>query len=77
MPIRRTAGSRKGSIAKASARLNLAPQSISGQITSFEAQIGIELFARQRDKMKLSGMGLWIYSYAKEIFQLGDELKNF
>ena len=27
--------------------------------------------------MKLSGMGLWIYSYAKEIFQLGDELKKF
>lgn len=65
----------EGSIAKASARLHLTPQTISGQITSFEAQIGFELFTRQGRKMQLSEMGRLIYSYAHDIFQLGDELK--
>jgi len=31
----------EGSISKASTRLNLTPQTISGQITSFEAQMGV------------------------------------
>ncbi len=65
-----------GSIAKASARLHLAPQTISGQITSFEAQIGVDLFERKGKRMQLSEMGRLIYSYSEEIFQLGDELKN-
>jgi len=65
-----------GSIARASARLNLTPQTISGQISSFETQIGIDLFDRKGNKMQLSEMGQMIYSYAEEIFQLGDELKN-
>jgi len=65
-----------GSIAKASARLHLTPQTISGQITSFEAQIGFDLFDRKGKKLQLSEMGRLIYSYADDIFQLGDELKN-
>lgn len=66
----------EGSITKASAMLNLTPQTISGQITSFEAQIGVCLFNRKGKKFHLSEMGQLIYSYAEEIFQLGDELKN-
>jgi len=65
----------EGSITKASASLNLTPQTISGQITSFEAQIGVNLFERKGKKLTLSEMGLLIYSYAEEIFQLGDEIK--
>ncbi len=65
-----------GSIAKASARLHLTPQTISGQITSFESQIGFKLFDRKRKKLQLSEMGRLVYSYADDIFQLGDELKN-
>jgi LysR family transcriptional activator of nhaA len=64
-----------GSIAKASARLHLTPQTISGQITSFEAQIGFKLFDRHGKKMRLSEKGRLIYTYAQDIFQLGDELK--
>ncbi len=66
----------EGTITKASARLNLTSQTISGQITSFEAQIGVNLFERKGKKLSLSEMGLLIYSYAEEIFQLGDEVKN-
>ena len=65
-----------GSIAKASTRLHLKPQTISGQITSFEAQIGIELFDRRGKALHLSEMGQLIYGYAEEIFQLGDEIKD-
>lgn len=66
----------EGTISKASARLNLTSQTISGQITSFEAQIGVKLFERKGKKLTLSEMGVLIYSYAEEIFQLGDEVKN-
>jgi len=66
----------EGSISKASARLNLTPQTISGQITSFEAQVGINLFDRKGKKIFPSEMGQLIYSYADEIFQLGDEVKH-
>jgi len=66
----------EGSITKASTRLNLTSQTISGQITSFEAQIGVNLFERKGKKLSLSEMGVLIYSYAEEIFQLGDEVKN-
>lgn len=66
----------QGSITKASSVLNLTPQTISGQITSFESQIGVELFIRKNKQFHLSEMGQLIFSYAEEIFQLGDELKN-
>ena len=65
----------EGSISKASTRLNLTSQTISGQITSFEAQIGVNLFDRKGKKLSLSEMGILIFSYAEEIFQLGDEVK--
>jgi len=66
----------EGSIAKASARLNLTPQTISGQLTSFEEKIGTKLFDRKGKKLQLSEMGQLIYSYAEEIFQLGDEVTH-
>jgi len=67
---------RDGSITKASERLCLTPQTISGQITRFEAQIGVNLFDRKGKKLQLSEMGRLIYQQAEEIFLLGDELKN-
>lgn len=39
-------------------------------------KIGFDLFDRKGKKMRLSEMGRLIYSYADDIFQLGDELKN-
>ena len=66
----------EGSFTKASSVLHLTPQTISGQITSFESQIGVTLFDRKGKKLILSEIGQLIYSYADEIFQLGDELKN-
>jgi LysR family transcriptional activator of nhaA len=68
--------SREGSIAKASASLHLTPQTISGQISRFEAQIGVNLFDRKGKTLQLSEMGRSIYSHAEKIFQLGDELSD-
>jgi len=66
----------EGSIAKASIGLHLTPQTISGQISSFESNIGFLLFDRKGKSLQLTEMGRLVYSYADEIFQLGGELKN-
>lgn len=66
----------EGSISKASSRLNLTSQTISGQISSFEKQVGVSLFDRKGKKLFLSEVGRLIYSYAEEVFQLGDEIKH-
>lgn len=66
----------EGGITRASAKLNLTPQTISGQLTFFETQIGVALFDRKGKKMLLSEMGRLIYSHAENIFQLGDEINN-
>ncbi len=65
---------KEGSIVKASQQLNLTPQTISGQISAFEAQIGAQLFDRKGKRLYLSEMGRLIFDYAEDIFQLGDEL---
>lgn len=67
---------KEGSIVKASKMLHLTPQTISGQITGFESRIGFKLFDRIGKSLQLSEMGRLIFSYAEEIFQLGDELKS-
>ncbi len=67
---------KEGSIVKASEILNLTPQTISGQISNFESQMGVLLFDRKGKKLHLSELGHLVFSYAKDIFQIGDELKN-
>lgn len=67
---------KEGSIIKASRHLHLTPQTISGQISAFEKQIGTQLFERKGRRLHLSEMGRLIFDYSAEIFQLGDELKN-
>ena len=63
-----------GSIARASEQLCLTPQSISGQLSEFEAKLGIELFRRSGRNRELTDAGRRILSYAEEIFSIGDEL---
>ena len=66
-----------GSITRASERLHLTPQTISGQISTLEDQLGIDLFQRKGKKLYLTEMGRQVYSYTEEIFQLGEELSHF
>jgi LysR family transcriptional activator of nhaA len=65
---------KSGSIAGASKRLHLTPQSISGQLSELETSLGVELFHRVGRGLELTEMGRRIFSYADEIFALGNEL---
>lgn len=65
---------KSGSIARASERLHLTPQSISGQLSEFEAALGIDLFRRVGRGLELTETGQRMLGYAEQIFSLGDEL---
>lgn len=63
-----------GSIAKASERLHITPQTISAQITTLEARLGVPLFERAGRGLTLTQTGKIALQYADEIFELGQEL---
>ncbi|MBA4142038.1 MAG: transcriptional activator NhaR [Nitrosospira sp.] len=63
-----------GSIVRASERLNLAPQTLSGQIALLEEALGTPLFLRVGRRLELTETGQLALSYADEIFQIGNEL---
>lgn len=65
---------RVGTIAEAGRVLNLAPHSISAQIATFEAALGISLFRRVGRGLALTEAGERILGHAEEIFALGDQI---
>jgi LysR family transcriptional activator of nhaA len=67
---------REGGIARASERLHLTPQSISGQLGLLEDQLGTKLFTRVGRNLEISETGRLALSYADEIFSLGGELEE-
>ncbi len=62
-----------GSIARASDQLDLAPQTLSGQLSAFEAKTGA-LFSRKGRGLKLTPLGEKVRAYANKIFALAGEL---
>jgi LysR family transcriptional regulator, transcriptional activator of nhaA len=67
---------REGGIANASRSLYLTPQTISGQITALEQQVGEKLFVRKGRRLEMTEVGRMVYQYADEMFRLGTELKD-
>jgi len=67
---------REGGVARASERLNLTPQTISGQLSLLEEHLGVELFTRVGRNLELTETGRLVLSYADEIFSLGGELEE-
>ena len=65
-----------GSIVRASERLHLAPQTLSGQIGLLEEALGVALFLRVGRRLELTETGRLALSYADEIFQIGNELEE-
>ena len=63
-----------GSIARASEQLSLSPQSISVQLGDLESSLSVQLFRKVGRGLELTDMGRRIFSYADEIFSLGNEL---
>lgn len=67
---------KEGSIARASERLHLTPQTISGQLSLLEDSLGESLFTRVGRNLELTDSGRLTLSYADEIFTLGGELED-
>ncbi|WP_420474648.1 transcriptional activator NhaR [Noviherbaspirillum sp. ST9] len=65
-----------GGIGRASEQLHLTPQTISGQITLLEESLGTSLFDRVGRRIELNETGRMVFSYADEIFSLGEELED-
>ncbi len=65
-----------GSIARASEVLHLTPQTISGQLSLFEEVQGVSLLRKQGRNLELTDAGQMVFSYAEEIFTLGQELQE-
>ncbi len=65
---------REGNLTRASAELCLTPQTVSGQIRSFEEAIGEKLFRRSGRRLVLTDVGQMTLNHADEIFSIGHEL---
>ena len=67
---------KEGSIAQASERLHITPQTISGQLGLLEEYYGVALFKKVGRNLELSAVGQQVLGYADEIFSLGSELEQ-
>lgn len=65
-----------GSIARAAEVLYLTPQTISGQLRELEEQLNAKLFQKSGRNLVLTDTGRVVFSYADEMFRLGDELQD-
>ena len=67
---------KEGGIARASERLHLTPQTISGQLSLLEEYLNETLLTRVGRNLELTETGRLVLSYAEEIFSLGGELEE-
>ena len=67
---------KSGSIARASEKLHITPQTISGQLSLLEENLNESLFSRVGRNLELTETGRLVLSYAEEIFSLGGELEQ-
>jgi LysR family transcriptional activator of nhaA len=67
---------RTGSISKASEELHVSAPAISAQLRSLQENFGEKLLTRSGRNLVLTEMGRIVFSYAEEIFALGQELMN-
>jgi len=67
---------RTGSISKASQELRVSSPAISFQLRNLEEHLGEKLFARSGRNLVLTEIGRIVFSYAEEIFSLGQELMS-
>lgn len=65
-----------GSISRASELLYITPQTISGQLSLLEQALGETLFNRSGKQFELTETGQMVFTYADEIFSLGNELQE-
>ena len=67
---------REGSLTAASARLSLAPSTVSAQLGRLEETLGGKLFRRTGRNLEPTDLGRMVFRYADEIFSLGREMMD-
>jgi LysR family transcriptional activator of nhaA len=67
---------REGSIVRAAEHLDLTPQTLSGQLATFEASLGSALFRRANRALQLTDFGQMVLGYAEEMFQAAQALSD-
>ena len=67
---------KEGGIARASERLHITPQTISGQLSLLEQHFDAKLFNKVGRNLEITEVGRQVLSYADEIFSLGNELEQ-
>lgn len=67
---------KQGGVTRASEQLHLTPQTISGQISLLEDQLGQALFVKSGRNLEMTEIGRLVMNYADEIFALGQELQE-
>jgi len=67
---------KEGSVSKAAETLHVTPQTVSGQLTTFEEYIGAPLFHRHGKRLEPNTLGQITLRYADDIFDLGNELSR-
>jgi LysR family transcriptional activator of nhaA len=65
-----------GTISRAAEILHVTPQTISGQLRELEEQVDAKLFQKSGRNLVLTDTGRLVFSYADEMFRLGDELQD-
>ncbi|MFT4630157.1 MAG: LysR family transcriptional activator of nhaA [Arenicella sp.] len=67
---------KQGSVTRAAELLHVTPQTVSGQLATFEEYIGAQLFERHGKRLEPNGLGQITLRYAEDIFNLGNELSR-
>lgn len=67
---------RAGSIARAGEQLRLAQPTISNQLKTLEASLGVKLLERQGRRLVPTDVGRTVLRYADDIFRTGSELQR-
>jgi LysR family transcriptional activator of nhaA len=67
---------KEGSVTRAAESLHVTPQTVSGQLATFEEYIGAPLFERYGKRLEPNSLGQVALRYAEDIFNLGNELSR-
>ncbi|GAB3243540.1 LysR family transcriptional regulator [Chitinimonas naiadis] len=67
---------KEGGVARAAERLDVSPQTISGQLSQLERDLGRALFRQVGRRLELTEAGREALRYADEIFLLGEHLQT-
>ena len=65
---------REGNLTRASAKLKLTPQTVSGQIRALQDALDEKLFLRSGRRLVLTEVGHLVLRHAEDIFSIGQEL---